>query len=321
MSKQIRIYGCGGAGVNIVSHYTGRQSEPGCAEIMPALVDTSRSNLKNREIPQDATYLVDGLDGSGKIRAENHAEIQKTIKQILVQIQPTDFNLIVFSASGGSGSVIGPLLVKELSDRKIPVIAVVIGSDESVIAAENTLKTLQSLESIAQGTEMPVIMNYHQNNLNDKRSGVDRSIYSVIGCFSVLASGENLEMDYRDLVHWIQYTKVNNGRPQLATVHVATTKEQFDRVVAPISVASLYNDPDQEHLPTTADYQSVGYADLSSIDIDQLHFIIGINDLAKIGSEIKATVNQMMEARQARVEPDSLLDGTDGSTKKGDLLL
>ena len=101
MTKQVRLYGAGGAGINIVSHYTGRQSEPGCAEIMPALVDTSRSNLKNREMPKDSTYLVEGLDGSGKIRAENHAEISKTIKQILVQIPPTDFNIVVFSASGG----------------------------------------------------------------------------------------------------------------------------------------------------------------------------------------------------------------------------
>lgn len=318
MTKQVRIFGCGGAGVNITSHYTGRKAGAGCAEILPALIDTSRSNLKGRQIPEDATYLVDGLDGSGKIRAENHAEISKTIKQILVQIQPTDFNIVVFSASGGSGSVIGPLILKELADRKIPAIAMVIGSDESVIAAENTLKTLQSLESIAQGTKLPLVMSYHQNDLNDKRSNVDKSVFSAIACFSILASGENMEMDYRDLVHWIQYTKVNGGKPQLATVHIATTAEQFEQIVAPISVASLYSEPDAEHLATTADYQSVGYADLSSADIDQLHFLIGVNDLAKIGSDIKSRVAKMLEARNARVEPDSLLDGGVGN---GDLVL
>lgn len=321
MTNQVRIYGAGGAGVNITSHYTGRAASAGCAELLPALVDTSRSNLKGRQIPEDATYLVEGLDGSGKIRAENHTEIAKTIKQVLVQIQPTDFNIVVFSASGGSGSVIGPLILKELSDRKIPAVAMVIGSDESVIAAENTLKTLQSLENISQGSGLPMIMSYHQNDLNDKRSSVDKSIFSAIACFSILASGENMEMDYRDLVHWIQYTKVNGGKPQLATVHIATTADQFNQVVAPISVASLYSDPDSEHLPTTADYQSVGYADLSSADIDQLHFLIGINDLAKIGNDIKQRVNKMLEARQARVEPDSLLDGADVSTNNGGLIL
>ena len=320
MSNKVRVYGCGGAGVNITSHYTGKSTSPGCAELLPALVDTSRSNLKGRQLPEDATYLVEGLDGSGKIRAENHAEIAKTIKQVLVQIQPTDFNIVVFSASGGSGSVIGPLILKELAERKIPAVAMVIGSDESVIAAENTLKTLQSLESISQGTGLPLIMSYHQNDLNDKRSNVDKSIFSAITCFSILASGENLEMDYRDLVHWIQYTKVNNGKPQLATVHIASTPEQFERVVAPISVASLYSSPDANHLPTTADYQSVGYADLSEADIDQLHFMIGVNDLAKIGSDIKQRVSKMLEARQARVEPDSLLDGTNVGNS-GDLVL
>lgn len=321
MSKQIRLFGCGGAGVNITSHYTGRSTAAGCAEILPALIDTSQSNLKGRQLPEDATYLVEGLDGSGKIRAENHTEIAKTIKQILVQIPPTDFNIVVFSASGGSGSVIGPLILKELGDRKIPAIAMVIGSDESVIAAENTLKTLQSLENISQNSGLPLIMSYHQNDLNDKRSNVDKSIFSAIACFSILASGENMEMDYRDLVHWIQYTKVNGGKPQLATVHIATSAEQFEKVIAPISVASLYSEPDAEHLPTTADYQSVGYADLSSADIDQLHFLIGVNDLARIGSTIKQRVGKMIEARQARVEPDSLLDDADRSTNKDGLIL
>lgn len=321
MAKQIRVFGCGGAGVNITSHYTGKQTSAGCAEILPALIDTSRSNLKGRQIPEDATYLVDGLDGSGKIRAENHVEISKTIKQILVQIEPTDFNIVVFSASGGSGSVIGPLILKELGDRKIPAIAMVIGSDESVIAAENTLKTLQSLENISQNSGLPLIMSYHQNDLSDKRSNVDKSIFSAIACFSILASGENMEMDYRDLVHWIQYTKVNGGKPQLATVHIATTSDQFNKVIAPISVASLYSEPDADHLATTADYQSVGYADLSSADIEQLHFLIGVNDLAQIGSAIKQRVGKMVEARQARVEPDSLLDGVDTGSNKDHLIL
>lgn len=315
MSKKLRVYGCGGAGVNLVSHYFGKETVSGMAELAPALIDTSRSNLMGRKIDEDATYLVDGLDGSGKIRSENYEEINKTIKQILVQIVPGDLNVVVFSTSGGSGSVLGPLIIKALNEKGIPVIAVAIGSDESTIAAENTLKTIKSLELVAKNTNMPVIMSFHKNDLGGKRSDVDRAVWSVISCLSILASGQNAEMDYRDLVHWVQYTKVNGGRAQLATMHVATSAEHMKRITAPLSVASLYGNPDQEHLATSADYQSVGYTDLSATDFDQLHFVIGVNDLSRIGQELKSQVNQLLEERGARLEVDSILDSEDDTDK------
>jgi cell division GTPase FtsZ len=313
MSKTLRIYGCGGAGVNLVSHYFGKESESGCAQIAPALIDTSKSNLMGRRIDESATYLVEGLDGSGKIRSENYQEINKTIRQVLVQIPPADFNLVVFSTSGGSGSVIGPLIMEQLNQKKIPAMVVVVGSDESTIAAENTLKTIKTLELIAKNTELPVVMSFHKNDVNERRSATDAAVRSVISCMSILTSGMNAEMDYRDLVHWVQYTKVNGGRAQLATMHIATSPEHMARITAPLSVASLYSNPDDEHIATSADYQSVGYADLSHADFDQVHFVIGVNDLARIGQEIKAQVSQMVEARAARVEVDSLLDDDDNA--------
>ena len=73
MTNKVRLYGCGGAGVNIVSNYATRGKEPGCAELIPSLIDTSASNLRSREVPEESVYQVEGLDGSGKIRSENHA--------------------------------------------------------------------------------------------------------------------------------------------------------------------------------------------------------------------------------------------------------
>jgi hypothetical protein len=318
MSKALRIFGCGGAGVNLVSHYFGKETAAGTAELAPALIDTSRSNLRGRKIDEAATYLVEGLDGSGKIRSENYEEINKTIKQILVQIPPGDFNLVVFSASGGSGSVVGPLLLKALNERKLPAIAIVVGTDESTIAAENTLKTIKSLELVAKNSDLPVVMSFHKNDLGGRRSETDRAVWSVISCLSILTSGENMEMDYRDLVHWVQYTKVNGGRSQLATMHVATSADHMKRITAPLSVASLYGDPDQEHLATSSDYQSVGYADLSGTDFDQVHFVIGVNDLQRIGQDLKAQVSGMMEERNARIDVDSLLEDGDS---EGDVVL
>lgn len=97
---KLTIYGCGGAGVNATLNFDSGKVEPGQAEIKCGYVDTSRSNLR-AGISEDQVYILPNVDGSGKVRAENHVEIANTIKQILVQIEPGDFNVCVFSASGG----------------------------------------------------------------------------------------------------------------------------------------------------------------------------------------------------------------------------
>lgn len=312
MSKKLRVFGCGGAGINLVTHYFGKDAEAGMAEMAPALIDTSRSNLMGRKIDEDSTYLVEGL----------MAPVRSAPRTTTLSIRPSnrswfkspcDMNVVVFSASGGSGSVIGPLIIKHLNEKQIPVIAMVIGSDESTIAAENTLKTIKSLELVAKNSNMPVIMSFHKNDLAGRRSDVDRSVWSVISCLSILSSGQNAEMDYRDLVHWVQYTKINGGRAQLATMHVATSAEHMKRITSPLSVASLYGNPDQEHLATSADYQSVGYTDLSNTDFDQIHFVIGVNDLSRIGRDLKSQVSQLLEERGARLDVDSILDSEDNT--------
>ena len=114
-----------------------------------AFIDTSSSNVK-KGMNEDNVYILPNLDSSGKKRDENHLEISNVIKEVLVKHKPLDFNIVLFSLSGGSGSVIAPLLISELLSRNIPVIAVCIGSDESVLTANNTLKTLKSLEVIAK---------------------------------------------------------------------------------------------------------------------------------------------------------------------------
>lgn len=317
MSKQLRIYGAGGAGINLVSRYVGKEEEKNCASPLPAFIDTSASNLRKHGIDPSETFLVEGLDGSGKVRRENAAEISRSIKQVLVEIEPTEMNIVVFSASGGSGSVVGPLLIKELISRDIPVVAVVIGSDESVISAENTLKTLQSLESIAKTTDTPVVMSYHYNDPSEKRSVVDRDVWHTIACLMVLMSGENHAMDRLDLVHWLRYNKVNAEDPRLAALNVVTSNDQYQKLSDVVSVASLYKDADTPHTVQGADYQAVGYVDLDVIGLEEVHFAITLNEVVKIGKSIREKVDKMMETRNARVRTDAVLDKSTVSDDDG----
>jgi hypothetical protein len=96
----LRIMGCGGAGVNAAYQFNQASDEPNCARILPGYIDASRSNL-HPDMRTEDIYVLPNVDGSGKIRKENHKEISNVIKQILLQIEPGDFNVVVFSASGG----------------------------------------------------------------------------------------------------------------------------------------------------------------------------------------------------------------------------
>lgn len=98
----LNLYGLGGAGSNIVSHfvkYAGEKTD-GYAEVNTFFVDTSKSNLSD-QIPMDRVYLVDGLDGSGKKRDSNYAALSERSKEILQQFKPADVNIVVHSGAGG----------------------------------------------------------------------------------------------------------------------------------------------------------------------------------------------------------------------------
>jgi len=96
----LRLYGCGGCGVNATYNFNKYVEEANCAHVNPAYIDASRSNLKP-DMRADDIFVLPNVDGSGKIRRENHKEISNVIKQIILQIEPGDFNVVIFSASGG----------------------------------------------------------------------------------------------------------------------------------------------------------------------------------------------------------------------------
>ena len=88
------------------------------------------------------------MDGSGKIR-ENHKEIGNVIKDILSKTQTRRFQCgSLFLYLVDRVPIIGTLLISEMLSRGISVLAVCVGTDESVLTANNTLKSLKSLDAI-----------------------------------------------------------------------------------------------------------------------------------------------------------------------------
>jgi len=102
MSNKMHIYACGGAALNIASSIVNydTKNDIGFCDIETYFTDTSKSNLVSK-IPDDKTYLIEGLDGSGKNRKSNYEVLSECAVKILHQFKPGDINVVLHSSSGG----------------------------------------------------------------------------------------------------------------------------------------------------------------------------------------------------------------------------
>jgi hypothetical protein len=313
---KVRLYGCGGLGTNIVKDYIGRQPAPGFAITLPSFIDTSRSNLAGIE-DEKTIYVLDKTDGSGKVRKENHAQISAAVKQILLQQPPEDFNIVVFSASGGSGSVIGPLLAKELLARGHSVVVCLAGSSESTITAQNTLNTLKSLSAISKQIDTPVVMFYRHNGGECTRSVVDGQLNLAISSLCYLTSRQNDELDTKDVANWLRFNHSTSVPAQLALLDIFSAPEQVASITDPITIASLYSDRDQPHLEEPIpEYPCTGYFTTKIDGIPELHLVVSTENLDATYEKLNGTLEKFIQRREGRAAAIDLV-GNAATTDDG----
>jgi hypothetical protein len=196
----VAVLGCGGGGINTV-----RRALPGIlGRVSYRYLDTSkRANL---QVGEDAIIIGPG-DGSGGVRGENADAAVKHIASLSdADLGLADINIIVFSASGGSGSVIGPLLIGDIaSRRKRLVIAVTISSTQSKMHTKNTLKTLQSLRNIADNASLYLPITIFNNNAG--MQVVDKQAPYKLNRLVDLLTAPTVEIDKNDRLNWINVPK------------------------------------------------------------------------------------------------------------------
>ena len=319
---KVRLYCAGGAGINIGKHLESFRgvSETGVAELHSVFVDTSRSNLSTN-LPEEATYLLKDLDGSGKIRKENHAQIAAHTRDILQQHPPLDLNIVISSGSGGSGSVIAPSLVSELLVRDVQTIAITIGATDTRLEIDNTLKTLKSYEAIAKLRKVPVVMAYFQNSEATPRASVDEEVLRTITALLTVYSRENSELDSRDLYNFLHFERVTSYEPQLAALTLQMSASLEGDGSSVVTVASLYNGQQTNALPFIPDYQCVGYLPEGIAEriaeISPIHLATTSNLMPVVAKSLGKTLDELEQKRLARVKTSSILSDKDEATDSG----
>lgn len=320
-APKLKMYNCGGAGMNLGSHfvkYLGQQA-PGFAEIDTVFIDTSASNISSA-IPSDKIYLVDGKDGSGGLRRSNYDPLLECSKEILHLHKPEQANLVVHSASGGTGSVIGPILALEMLTRGETVIVIMIGGTPSLIQTKNTINTLKTYESYAKKHGVPINAVYRENSLDKPRSVVDKELQTMIVVLAALFSGGNRELDSADLRHFLNYTKVTSYGPKLTLLDLFSKDIVLGKGQSVISLATLVDDKVSSEVSQPVEYQTVGFlpdACKEAITINlPIHAATITGYFNGVIDALEEKVAKYGEAREAVVEK-SIISTTDGATENG----
>jgi hypothetical protein len=212
----VTVIGCGGAGINMlrcaVPHISERASY--------RYLDTSYANIRPEE-----PIIVIGGEGSGAHRREKAEAIGKKIAGFTSEdLNLADINIVVFSMSGGSGSVLGPVLIREIARRGALVVAIVIASSQSELHTKNTLNTLKTLEQISAAGDLYLPVTVFDNAIG--MDIVDRSLPYKIERLVDILTLPTAELDKNDRLHWINVPKTTGAAGGLRLLHVDAGQER-----------------------------------------------------------------------------------------------
>lgn len=320
----MKLFACGGAGINLGKTFEPMRGKdnPMFAVMDIAYLDTSPANLKDPVLPRNAIYQVPGVDGSGQVRKENAELIFAHAPAMLEKHQPEDFNVVVHSLSGGSGSVIGPALVSEMTGRGIPVVAIGIGEVDTIKHMENTHMSLLSYINIALTHDAPVVSAYFCNSNLTPEADVNKAIAQLITALSVLFSRENVSMDSKDLYHFLNFHKVSAFGPQLALLSLFEGAAIDPAIGNIITVATLATEGGDASVGQMVEYQKVGRLPPVPTGTESpvhmaapIHFVVsdGVFDelVAKLDGEL-TEYKRKAAARVPKTQQDLLKNKTGG---------
>jgi hypothetical protein len=227
MPNKIIVHACGGAGINIADQVINKVSElgEGFSNIEFQYVDTSTSNI-DKITPKGEffkitaqSYGAEKIDGSGGSRQKHAADITKNMPTYMNTIGihkrvTGEYHMVVFSGSGGSGSVIGPVLIKHLMERDIPTIAVVVGDSSNAAYTKSTMGTISTLDNFAISAKKPLSVIYVNNHglstgitHSEAEKQANKQLLNTISLVSLFLSNEHESLDYSDMVNIIDMSQ------------------------------------------------------------------------------------------------------------------
>lgn len=218
MANKLIVHGVGGCGINVTNDVFNSVSNlgDGFCEVIRHYVDTSTANIG--KVKEGSKWLIKSKDvtkaaikGSGGERKTHHLDIMSSIKEYVTQggwtsKKPNEFHFVVFSGSGGTGSVGGVILTQSLLTRDIPTVVFLVGDSTNALNTKNTMDTIASLDKIARASKKPLSVVYYNNHevanekgLSKAEQFVNSSILNMASVLSMFLSGTIDDIDEQDM--------------------------------------------------------------------------------------------------------------------------
>ena len=305
MRNKVTVYGCGGAGSDVINRSIEKPTAvTGQADLKLVTVDTSKSNTSNlREVVSN--YVIPGSDGTGKTRIVGKELFEPYIEDFLKEHSPGDYNIVIFSAGGGTGASVGPILARELIARGKPTIVITILTYTSKVQIRNTLMTIGTINAFAKQGTIPTIITEYDSG--DKKSEVEDTIGNIVNTLSVLFSGQNHGLDSNDINKFFHYEKSTSLSPGMGIVNIVVGDEVSEPVSEDvIGTCSLLSNPDSSvpHLGQLYDCDGVMPAELGFKE--NIHLVINntrVSDLIKsLNARHDAVIKREEEMRAAETQ-------------------
>jgi len=317
--NKLRVFCCGGAGIGIGKYYELERGKknPGYAELEPVYMDTSEASTF--DVPAEYFYRLPEANGSGGKRSFNGAEIIKYTGEMLQRFPLAEHNIVIHSATGGSGSVMGPSIASEALAQGKSVIVFVIGGDDTLQFVKNSIGTLESYEGIVEAREKPIVLQFLQNGVDGTIEQVDSKVHMAVACLTALYSGQNKNLDFRDLHNWLHFDEVTSYEPQVGVFSIHQEKLSLSDSNL-ISVVTLNKDLNGTKLDQPVEYQRVGVPVYGDADRDlkfPLHFAVADGFLDTVIKRLRKQEADYDQRSKDRVVKNKLSDGSKKKASNG----
>jgi len=326
----INVIGLGGAGANLLVGVKDMLSETmildGHPDVNMFHVDTSAANKSVSAQVGASFYQVKSttignkdLQGSGGVRSANVKETVISIREFVNDnmdvINEDSMNILISSASGGSGSILSPLLKKQLMELDIPAVVVLIGDSRSLSYAINTSDTLKTFHGIAKSKDAAISMVY-LDNLDEPEEDVNMYVCEFCSILVLFYNSKNLDMDPADIASFMDPTK---RRPKINIpsgiydIIIDAGTSSVERMVknsevSPIISCRRLNADEVSETPALDDKRGSVYKELAD-EFKEGAFPILMYSQTNLSmsklDKLEATINRLnIEVEQTDVETD-----------------
>lgn len=311
----VAILGCGGCGINLA-----RQVGKDCG-ISPIYFDTSDTNI----IGDETVNIIGNGLGSGGYRKENARAIEAAMPQYdFDKLIDADVYIVISSAAGGSGSVISPLMSRELLRRRKNVIVALVADETYGVGAENTMGTLKSFTAICDKNDFHLPMVVGRNLIGRKRSYCDDMVTHIVDNLIFMLTEPVMEIDLKDRLHFIDPSKLIKSTPGIKLITALSEQTSLDpevvvginskEVVDSMLVIQKSKDDDLsiELAHHVARNKKVGYMNRSEIGRGFVARVTSdISDIDRIIDSIEHMTTTTNNAKHAKIGRLALSDDDD----------